>query len=276
MDPNQIRTDFALYTDPNGLLQLHPHPSIMDSQNGILFTGHKMLIYSQLGILNADDQSEFESAMSTCQVPGQPGLYNRWQGNAAQEGPDDYIGIVGGSVACGSGIASQILAYGYSQVVKAGDLLKLLYPTPNAWQQALITLLGWVSLRYNWNNQNPGQPSLSAWLGRQPAIVAHMQWGAGQTPALWRRLVWFVGMVFFADWKDPSSTTPKILNWQFINVAKNKGWLEGWAAKIWYQNLAKNYPNGMKDIMTIYFGADHPCAKWVPAGVPSSGAPSLP
>lgn len=52
------------------------------------------------------------------------------------------------------------------------------------------------------------------------------------------------------------------LCWSLIQAVSPFSWLCRLAAKIWTIRLYKHYPNGMRDVMTTYFGPNHPIAKY--------------
>lgn len=52
------------------------------------------------------------------------------------------------------------------------------------------------------------------------------------------------------------------LCWSLIQAVSPFSWMCRLASKVWTRRLNKHYANGMKDVMTIYFGPNHPIAKY--------------
>lgn len=234
----QLRQDFALYTDPNGLLVSEPNPGINTSGNGLLYTGYYYMTLKLYGILTDADSQKFEQTVQACRKDGINGLYNRTPTKTDQEGPDDYYGIVSAASAnyLNAPMSTDVYRYG---------------------NDTRVDLVNWVL-----NNESPGQFSLSAWLGRMPQFVAHCEMAAGKRPAIWRRAVW-LSSVQLSDASNPDGNQSIVLTWLRAATIAPRMRAMKLVAKDFRKRVMKNYPRGMKDVFAIYFNnPDHPLAKW--------------
>lgn len=99
-----------------------------------------------------------------------------------------------------------------------------------------------------------GVDGLRAWFGRFPALIAHLQWAAGEKPNFLMRLAWCVSVGFKLDKTVHDSW---ILSWLLTLVAGDRGWMERWATRRFWKKFP--WPS-MADCLAEYFGGDenHP------------------
>lgn len=233
------------YIDQYGLVQNRiPNAKGWTSGNGLLFTGEASIIASALGEWNCVVADRFFHALVLCQVAS--GVYERIPGNRDQEGPDDYFGI--GATAfylntyCAGhfpNLAAESLAYGRKN--------------PYKWHH--------IPLRYYFPNAHQTEFDVSAWMGRFPALIAHLQFAAGENPALWKKIWWCVS-IMIAHKQPTDNKDARILSWVMIHVMAKRSWLCNKAAAFFYKRLYTQYIGGMKQVFSEYFGADHPIAKY--------------
>lgn len=214
---------------------------VYGSQNGLLFTAEFVVMLKKRGELTFDAKEHFFNIYQKCMV--EKGLFARGPGHPEQEGPDDYVGIAALSYALDLPLAKWVLDYGRSHPVSWGPL----------------------TLDYNYNNVTPNtlDPRGSSWLGRQPQLIAHLMWAAGETPPLWMRLWWCL-VIVLSTFAEPGDQDARFLSWLLVNTGKH-GWIEKIAIKWWYYKLKKTYPDGMRSVAgSGYFEAGHPFIKyWV-------------
>lgn len=225
--------DFQVYIDSVGLLQNTPNPgTTCASGNGLLYTGLGVALLSKLG-----DRTlfpTFTQALSTCEK--WQGMYVRHPLDSDQEAGDDYYGIGVASKLIGTAHAARILERGRTLPFRA---------------------LGVPFSYYYANTDQDSGFNLQAWLGRFPALVAHWQYCAGETPALSSE-VFHAGAIAFSSWPNEDAPT---ISWLMLQVAPRTP-LHLLARDHFYARLYAKYPNGMKDVFTKTFGPDHPLSKY--------------
>lgn len=174
-----------------------------------------------------------------------PGLLMRSPAHLdLQEGPDDYVAAGFYADMIDRVYAKEILKYGRSQK--------------------------WLGLipKYLYNNVNPGVFTGSAWIGRQQQVIAHLQWAAGETPPMWRRLWWASVILLSAYVAERDDQDGKVLSWMLIKVAYHKGgWLERFVSDRWVKIFRLQYPGGIGQVLKDYFNrggkVPHPHEKYL-------------
>lgn len=219
--------DFERYTNERGLVSRAPGAS----------TGNDLLYSCLAEIVKAKNWAPLETGKLLGAIRKHaeilPGLYKRPGWEQDQTALDDYIGLIAWSSEHCPVIAEEVWAYGK----RAEFPIQYYYPTT-------------------------GQKhfDIHAWLGRSPSFVAHVDWGAGETPSWFHRLAWAVAVAFSGSMHSQDEW---VLSWCLIQVAGNKSWLERLATRIYYRRLYKNFPRGLKDVFAIYFkDPEHPLSKW--------------
>jgi hypothetical protein len=251
-----IFEDLKAWTDADGLVAPRPcdpngHSA---SGNGVLFTSETMVIASIVGALTSPEAGNYLNTMGKCfKIQG---LLCRGPFQPDQEAADDYIGLAAGlaSIADGSKfpirnayaniIAAQVLNYGAKNPVKG--------------------FFG-LPFRYVYNNVNPGQWDPQAWLGRMQNVLVLYSYVLGRKIALWSK-IWLSAACLMGAFAQKTDTDARILSWLSLYVANSlqPSFLTKLTAKIWNWRVKKDYPNGMKDIFSLYFTPAHPIAVYTP------------
>jgi len=227
------------------------------SGNGLVYTAYYLALLQARGELTDEVQVLAACGVFTCRKAGYPGLYTRAAGHPDQEGPDDYIGLSAiAALASRPEIAKEIIQYGQAPVLLKGVLAGSQY---DKFSEIGDALFGNIAVTYNYNNVVPGTMHRSSWLGRQPQVIASLEWAAGLSPPLWRRLYWFV--VVCASGSKTSRTQDWMLSWLLIVVAGDKTWLNRLASAIWWRRLKRNV-GSLQTVFQSYFGPEHPITKY--------------
>jgi hypothetical protein len=236
-----LEQDFLEYVDSVGLVQNKKHPGDeCASGNGLLYTGVAAVILHDRDVLDAFSPL-FTSALATCEK--WPGLYIRHPKCADQEAGDDYYGIGAASYYLASGAAQRVLSRGTRFPFRYCGVIPLPFYYPN-------------------ENQDPAHFDSRAWLGRFPALIAHLRYSAGYHPGLFAGLIHALSIAF-SPWRNEDEP---ILSWLMIRVAYPQSWAVRLASKWFQRRLLKKYPRGMKDVFTRYFGEAHPIAQHAKEG----------
>lgn len=244
-----IREDFKEYIDKDGLVQNNPHPPDHNgSGNGLRYTSEYICVLSKHEELNPKDIANFISTIDKCEVTNEPGLYNRSPTHQDQQGPDDLVALA-------SAFSENDIMNGYACAL-------LLYGKE------------WQPIPYNYNNVMPGtlkhrdgRWNVSAMLIRQPQLIAHFHYAAKQKPPLLAKIAW-VTTIAFNGFSKPEDQDGWVLSWHLINAYKNSSHRTWWQDKLvtnWYTKFKKQWPLGMREVLTYYFGyKGHPLAEyWV-------------
>lgn len=249
-DSADFEADFAAY-EFNGLVCDHKNPTAA-SGNSILKTAQKEMIRAS-GYLNQSiggkiesSRSAFKVVLDNCAI--RPGLYRRpIPFDMDQEGRDDYIGL-GSLIACSvqPEFAEDILRYGESHYYQWGPFhLKYSY---SVFDMHFTT-------------------KASAWLGRHVEMITTLWWiahasGSRRSPSLWRRIWWSLSTAYAGSKNDQDGW---ILADMMIRVCGDRGWLERWASRTYYDRRDKIVPQGIRALLGAYLGdPDHPIAKYWP------------
>lgn len=241
----QMRADFAQYTDPDGLVSQDINPGINTSGNGLLYTSYYYTYLDMYGVLTDADRQRWTQIVQACRKDGINGLYNRTPTKTDQEGPDDYYGITMSASprVTETQMASDVFQYGQNNYV--------------------LAVVNWV-----FNNQNPGQFSFSAWMGRQPQFVAHVEMAVDRLPEMWRRPVWMLTLLL-SKTGNPDGNQEIVLNWPLAANVNPKLFGMRMVAKDWKRRVQRNYANGMKQVFSTYFNnPSHPLAVWAVTDFP--------
>ena len=221
-----IIQDFLQYEDKHGLIQ----PRVgHGSFNGLLYTGIAVVLLKRHGY--ADVALKYIYAMMKCQTSEHAGLYHRTpEGAGGQEGPDDYIGICAAS----QELALYVCRYGR-----------------RTW--------------WTFNNITQGKFTLKSWLGRQPQLVAHMMYGAGLRPGIFRRFWWAVVIAYSAFAKKENQDA-WMLAWLLITTfekVESPSRLGRLAVRYWDWKMRRNFgPEGLKNLVYLEGNTDHAINRW--------------
>ena len=227
-----IIEDFTKVRDKYGLTS--PYPTGAVSGNGIRYTTEYIYVLKKYNQDKEEIRRAFTAVMS-CER--EPGMFGRTPGYSSQQGPDDYVALGHLSAMLAPKLARDILAYG------------------RAWKNRKFYVLP-----YYYDNATAG----SKWSGLfilQQQLIAHLQWAAGETPPLWRR-VWWCGSVLVSSFSKGHDT--KMLSWHLCKVAQNKGWMEKLVTKFFRKKLKDHYPQGAGGVMADYLRQkNHPLAVYL-------------
>src|ERR1700676_3254722 len=231
-----MKNDFASYFDGNGLLAPNPCPpgTIKGSGNGTMYISEYYIMLQKSGQLTAQDKLDYTQKINSCIDPN--GLLNRTPigQNDGQEGPDNYYGVLNGCKQLGN---TEI---------------------PRKFLKAVIKYKGAL------NNVNPGTWTFQSFLIRQPQLLACMV--ASAFPNFKNPLHILVRMLFLpffvysaiaiavaCMFQDISNTDSRRLAWHLWQNMKGVSLLCRIVGKIWLRRLYKEYPNGMRDVASVYY-----------------------
>jgi hypothetical protein len=235
--------DWFPWTDKYGLVHTSPNNVTGEPQdrNGVLYTSEAYVLRWLHGTLEPYQIDRFSSIIQQCFVDR--GILGRGPGIKDQEGPDDYIGAAAGGAILGVlYIANNILWRG------------LQFRTAPYWW--------WPFRRFWYNNVRPGTPwdesgkiNWSAWLGRNPAWIAHFYVAAHARPPLFYRIFWALGLLW-TTWFARGKQDPWTLGWLMVQtygrVQCERSWMMTWAARRWIKAFRKQWPGGMKAVQLAY------------------------
>lgn len=239
-----IIESFKPYKDKFGLISPDGNPS----GNGLVYTAaYLQTLKDHNEIPLGELMSAYDVVMSCYE---RTGLLKRNPEHRDQEGPDDYIAIgllsvlVGG---VGGVIAKSVLAYG----------------------RANIQHIGPIKFRYVYNNECPGTfmtrdmgTNWSAWMGRFPALICHLEFAAGEQPNLFNRLAWIAAVMkaCTASAKNQDSWTQTKM---MCDVARGQGPVIDKVIKYFEYKLSQTFVCGIGQCWGQYFqNPEHPLAKW--------------
>jgi len=223
-----IVQDYLPFRDQYGLTQ----PEGTTSQNGLRFTAEYVRALVRAGSLQPE-RHRIIKAVRRCEIV--PGLYRRSpDNNGDQEGPDDYHGLALISYYLDPDISRDILRYGRRE--------------------------RWLGIipKYIFNNVNPGKWSGSAWMGRQPALIAMHKVVAGERVGFLES-IWIMGTILASDEQQDSF----VLTWMLAIIMANRWWYVDWAIGKWQRKLKFNYALGIGQVSEEFFGHPHPNGKWL-------------
>lgn len=231
-----------------------PPPATRNSSgNGLMYRAeYEIEIQSMPGFV---DMAEFRDIIRACEA--EPGNLKRGPVHPDQNDHDDYTGVAAAS----TWAASRILSRGRAGVPVQGTQIRWVYNNvcpgtfwhPGEPRSRNERIIGWLlgapaGHRVNGN----------AFLGRFPHLIAHFQWAAGETPPLWRRLIWCL-VVATACWGDPKQQDGWRLTYLMAHVAPPRS-PEMCAVSIWRTRFRKHWPGGIAEVRRRYFGWNHPLA----------------
>lgn len=238
-----LREEIPEYRDTLDLL-VHPWKIEKDqsnkSGNGLFYTSEYYTLLALNNELNDSDKRMFEFIAQRLQV--KPGLYNRSSDNFAQNGADDYYGLLTGAYHTGNyHLAQEVIDYGNNHLWFFNN-----------------TLPG--SLRYP-----DGRINFSAIFLKHPALIAHAYWAANKTPPIIYYIIWCLVVAFSCTKGRENGTDPYRITWSLVKTNNGRGLLARLVSKLFYKRLAKFFPNGgTKEVASIYYQKDHPFSRyWV-------------
>jgi len=246
-----MKEDYQKYRDCNGLLQTVENPPPPgNSGNGILYTGEMFVNFALLDQVTDEDRTRWVSIIRSLEVS--PGLINRNPPTGPhpdQEAFDDYVGLTTSAYLMG-GACQQICEDIFNQGQKT------------YWG------ISWI-----YNNVSPQTPlkqpdgswNWSALLLKSPAVVSSIYTCSGRVPPFIYRLAWAItiGTASMRDRRTPTHPSvdsgARILSWLLIQALPPKKYpLCEWGAKFWWKRFKQDYPGGINQAFSEYFGPQHP------------------
>ncbi len=253
-----------IWSDPFGRVTLNPaahslHSSVgensWDSENQLLFTGTYAKLLDLLGALDTATYCRLLTGVYACQVPGNPGLFNRhpgWSNRTISH--DEMNGLMFLDSTGAGNIAETFIEYGEKH--------------------------SWAFV-----NENPGANGLQLFAGqntplqdgqksralfpyihriRQPRDRCFYKLVAGKKPNALEVLSFCTAAMLSAN--DPVSETSGRLMWvfKFLSIDTNSNFMIKYAEKLFYKKLVKDYgAKPLKELFRIYYRPDHPMIKLV-------------
>jgi hypothetical protein len=230
-----IKDDFATYVDGNKLMTPNPQPQPpvgKGSDNGPMYTSEYFIMLKKTGNLTPQDQTDFDTRMGSCVDSN--GLLNRAPNDTDQEEPDDFYGATNGMAEMGN------------------------TALPRKMLGAIFRYFGCM------NNNSPGTWTANSFMARQPQIIAAM--AAAAFPSLEDPLHYLIRLAFLPFFlysaiilalscigTDIGNTDARRLAWHLGNNVSKVSLLNKLGYKIFMNRLLKDYPNGMKDVASIYY-----------------------
>jgi hypothetical protein len=98
---------------------------------------------------------------------------------------------------------------------------------------------------------------LSAFKYRFPAIIAHLEWAAGERPSLWRRIYWMLSFLVSGGAGDQD---PWVQGFLMLETAP-ESWQKRLAAGIYWARLKRAWPGGLAQVFSGYWSPEHPTAQ---------------
>jgi hypothetical protein len=217
-----IRNEYEVYRTPEGIFSNVPGGR---SGNDPLFTAEALISLRATDEWTKADDALIDAEIDiACRI--EKGLYGRGPGYMQDQiSVDDHVGL--GIIS--ARVAKDIRSYGWHHFwyFKTGENVAFWAP----------------------------------FLGRFPALWAHLAWCAGEKPNWFLRLGWAYSVAFGGKPGDQDSW---ILNSLLVHVAGNKGWLERLATRRYLKGLKSSWGT-IKACYAAYFGnPNHPTAKYYP------------
>jgi hypothetical protein len=209
-----------------GCVGLKPNPPDHSTDNALLYSATYLVLSGDLQYENA-----FIDFVRACEV--QPGIYHRYPGDPGDNAHDDLTGIAVAAKLFGLPFARDIHSYGARH--------------------------GWC-----WNVQSPGQFDRRYFWPRifdfEPTIKA----AAGAKITFFDQVLYALALTWNTR-EAKEETSGKCLIYLKNKVMDGQGWLSNWAIRYWRRKMLELYPGGIRDVYAIYFGPDHPFAKFAPS-----------
>jgi hypothetical protein len=253
--------DFKKYRDRYGLNQLSTNGTDGDvSQNGALFTMEYLICL----INDPSTPESVKKAEVARLIPVYlslekfPGISVRNPGSGEYDSMDNT-----GSISTFSGMfddggfSKRAYEHGASTRAEGIDMDQDPVRNTKFYPLARALSLG-RQPRFFWNNNNPKLFCLFGWYGRSPGHMAYLKMTAGKFVGPIGFLSVLVGQ-FLGCLKEKGDTDARKLpyvSWQYL---KGRSFIWRLFYKLWCYILMKQYPNGMKDVYSIYYqDPNHP------------------
>lgn len=242
-----LKDEIKPYIDCEGLVSPSiPQPNTPGSNNGVMYTSEMIMMLIANKEANSSDVFYYLNKINSCMK--RDGLLGRHPGGTGdQEGPDDYLAYAA---------ALDLIQTVSNQEADEFNIVRA------RTMARRIVLYGLEHLG-NMNNVSPKNWSWTAFLGRQPQLTAAFLWASKISIPAPLRIYVAASIIASAFNKDLGVDSWR-LSWLLVQIAKRHSWICRQASKLWYRRLYKKFPNGMKDVASVYYQAGHPFSKyWV-------------
>ena len=260
-----ILDDFLKYRDDQGLNQnATANGKGITSQNGALFTAQYLICLQ--ADKTTDDHTKYKETERIVDIfldlAVQPGLSVRYHGCNDYESMDNTTALVAISGLYGDGaFAEEMYQHGEKVSGHTYDTTQDAANNKTLYTYARIFNLGFYP-DWFFNNQNPDLFCGAGWFGRSPAMVGLIKMASGKHVV---NPIDFIGVLVgqfigaFTATDNLDARTLSYVAWQFL---KERSFFWKMAYKLWCWKLMRDYPRGMRDVYSRYFGESHPIVKY--------------
>lgn len=237
-EPNDIRFKNPVIPTFVALNKLPPKHS---TDNGLLFSCTYWILLKDKEELSQEINWLY-NLVESCEIT--PGLYNRYPGDVSLNSHDDLTGIAAAS-----------------------------WSIRGTWRWCILDYA--KQHNYYFNNEHPSDGfittwrkfglkyAIEPWLGRMPGFSSFLKATAGEK-LTWFDVIWasipFIGDMF----ADKQETNGRCLLWLKAAPLLNNSKVLDWVINTWKAHMMNLYPKGLKDMYTIYYGAEHPLTRNAP------------
>lgn len=234
-----LREEIEPFWEGDGLIAPYPNPNhnFRSCDNGTMFVSEYYTMLFDNGLLVEQDKIDYEAKIRASMVQGCNGLVARAPGDHGDTDPDDYHAIFATCVVLGlKTLGSDILNWGLSH-------------------------------KGSFNPQSPETWTKESCLFRMLQLLCMAYCAAGKTPFYMWPLFGISAAIIATSCRNtpPGDTDARRLAWHLIRAVTPFSWTCRQAAKIWFDRLYKDYPNGMQGVAQIYYSPgppEHPFRKY--------------
>ncbi len=239
------------------------------TDNGVMYSGEFVMLLHLLGELSESMKGWWKHSMSKVEIS--PGCVKRSPTNDRDDqGPDDYHGYLCGAKVCDPARAKAFLYHG----VKDWAPTLLVWMTislgflPTATGAALgflaAIIAGVLTQTLGYYDANNSLTERD-FMWRFPQLITHAWFATGWIVPTPLRF-FFIASLLFHVYRDvpTSDQDARRLGWLLIKNWDGKGIVSKWAVKKWNEKLLREYPNGMKDVASGYYGPEFPFTTYIP------------
>ena len=115
----------------------------------------------------------------------------------------------------------------------------------------------------HWWYFNPDKTkfSLANWYGRFIDFKPYIKLRAGHRLNIFDKIGWSM-MTMLSPLSSEGNTSGKILQWTQFRYMQGNNFICDLAIKFWKWRMTREYPGGLKQLLQIYFGPNHPLVKY--------------
>lgn len=276
--------EFLKYRDRYGMNQLNTDGVQGGvTQNGALFTMEYLICLLEANFDPLDEILEVHRLIQVYRsLEVLPGLTRRTPDSLEGDSMDNTGATAAFSGLFDRGIAERMKAQGENVVCTGFDEVQ--DPTRNSKYMTIARIVtatqviwrpwlwaSWIKSgfkpKFFWNNTLPDKFSIWGWHGRSPGHMGFIDLAATgwTTPFRWVSVLVGQFLGCFADLGNADARKLPYVDWYFLT--KGTGWGQRWfwklAYRVWVHILLKQYPNGMRDVYSMYYGdVNHPIRKY--------------